>query len=104
MCPLIAFCGLLCSSWVNLSSASESNIPLVAKALSSTDGRTRAPRAKSDFSVGLPTLGFSDADRAALNERVHAVGYGLDPVRSSYTARERLTWFAFRSTVFYYSN
>lgn len=87
-----------------VSNAIESNIPLVAKALSSTDGRTASPRSKADFSVGLQTLGVSDADRAALNEKIHAAGYGLDPVTWSYPAGERPAWFALRSTVFYYSN
>ncbi len=87
-----------------VSNAIESNIPLVAKALSSADGRTTSPRAKSDFSVGLQTLGVSDSERVALNERVHAAGYGLDPVTWSYPAGERPSWFAPRSTVFYYSS
>ena len=87
-----------------VSNAIESNVPLVAKALSSTDGRTTSPRAKSDFSVGLQTLGVSDSDRVALNEKVHAAGYGLDPVTWSYPAGERPSWFALRSTVFYYSS
>ena len=87
-----------------VSNAIESNIPLVEKALSSTAGRATSPRAKSDFSVGLQTLGVSDSDRVALNERVHAAGYGLDPVTWSYPAGERPSWFALRSTVFYYSS
>jgi hypothetical protein len=87
-----------------VSNAIESNIPLVAKALSSTAALATSPRAKSTFSVGLQTLGVSDSDRTALNERVHAAGYGLDPVTWSYPAGERPLWFAPRSTVFYYAN
>jgi hypothetical protein len=86
-----------------VSNAIESNIPLVAKALSS-DRLTTAPRAKSDFSVGLQTLGVPDSDRVALNEKIHAAGYGLDPVTWSYPAGQRPSWFALRSTVFYYSS
>ena len=87
-----------------VSNAIESNSPLVAKALSSSDSRPGQARSKSDFSVGLQTLGVSDADRAALNERIHAAGYALDPVTWSYPAGERPAWFALRSTVFYYAN
>jgi hypothetical protein len=87
-----------------VSNAIESNVPLVAKALSSTDARTTSPRAKSEFSVGLQTLGVSDADRSALNEKIRGAGYGLDPVTWSYVTGERPSWFALRSTVFYYSN
>jgi hypothetical protein len=52
----------------------------------------------------LQTLGVSDPDRTALNEKIHAAGYGLDPQTWSYPAGERPEWFALRSTVFYYSN
>jgi hypothetical protein len=86
-----------------VSNAIESNIPLVAKALSS-DRPTTVPRAKSDFSVGLQTLGVPDSDRVTLNERVQAAGYGLDSLTWSYPAGERPSWFALRSTVFYYSS
>ena len=86
-----------------VSNAIESNVPLVEKALSSTGGRTTSVRAKSDYSVGLHTHGVSDPDRIALNEKLHAAGYGLDPVTWSYPAGERPSWFALRSTVFYYS-
>ena len=61
-----------------VSQAIESNIPLVEKALSSTDRRAAAPHTKADYSVGLQTLGVPDAERVALNEKVHANGYGLD--------------------------
>ena len=86
-----------------VSNAIESNSSLVAKALSSSDARPASPRAKSDFSVGLQTLGVSDPDRLALNEKIRAAGYGLDPVTWSYPAGDRPSWFALRSTVFYYS-
>jgi hypothetical protein len=87
-----------------VSNAIESNSPLLAKALASADGRPAPARSKSDYSVGLQTLGVSDADRTALNEKIRAAGYGLDPVTWSYPAGERPGWFALRSTVFYYSN
>jgi hypothetical protein len=87
-----------------VSNAIESNSPLVAKALSSTDGRTTSPRSKSDFSVGLQTLGVPDPERVAMNEKIHAAGYGLDPVTWSYPTGERPSWFALSSTVFFYSS
>ena len=87
-----------------VSQAIQSNIPLVEEALSSTDRRAAAPRTKADYSVGLQTLGVPDAERVALNEKVQGSGYGLDPVTWSYPAGERPSWFALRSTVFYYSN
>jgi hypothetical protein len=87
-----------------VSNAIESNIPLVAKALSATDGRPASPRAKSDFSVGLFTFGVSETDWVALKGKLHAAGYGLDPATWSIQAGEPPSWFALRSTVFYYSS
>jgi hypothetical protein len=86
-----------------VSQAIESNIPFVEKALSSTDRRAVGPRTKSDYSVGLQTLGVPDSERAAINEKLRSDGYGIDPITWSYPAGQRPSWFAGRSTVFYYS-
>lgn len=87
-----------------ISSAIESNSPLVARVAAAADSRAGASRSRSDFFVGLQTLGFSDDERLALNERVRGAGYGLDAQSWSYPAGERPGWFAARSTVFYYAN
>jgi hypothetical protein len=79
-----------------VSQAIESNAPLAEKALAVV------PRTKSDYSVGLQTLGFTDSERTAINEKLRSDGYSLDPLTASYT--ERPSWFADRSTVFYYSS
>jgi hypothetical protein len=81
----------------------ESNAPLVAKALSSTEKRAPATRDKSAYSVGLQTLGVDDNERVSINEKLRAEGYGLDPTTWSYPAGQRPPWFAPQSTVFYYS-
>ena len=81
----------------------ESNAPLVAKASVSTDQVATPPRNKSDYSVGVQTLGASDEERKAMNDRLSADGYGLDPLTWSYPAGQRPSWFADRSTVFYYA-
>lgn len=87
-----------------VSQAIVANGPLVEKALSASDSRPLAASARSDFSVGLQTLGVDDAERVALNDRLRAEGYGLDPVTWSYPAGGKPSWFAPRSTVFYYSS
>ncbi len=74
------------------------NAPLVEKA-----SRSSASRTKADFLVGLQTLGVEDSERKALNEKLRAEGYSLDPVTWSYPANQRPSWFANQSTVFYYS-
>ena len=58
---------------------------------------------KSDYLVGLQTLGISDAERIAINNKLSSDGYGLDSITWSYPAGERPSWFATRPTVFYYS-
>jgi hypothetical protein len=60
-------------------------------------------RNKSDYLVGLQTLGIPDTERIAINTKLHSDGYELDSVTWSYPAGERPSWFATRSTVFYYS-
>ncbi len=88
----------------NVSQTIASNIPLVEKAMSSTDRRTSQPRSKSEYNVGLQTLGVPDAERLAINEKLSKDGYGLDPTTWSYTAGDKPSWFAPRSTVFYYAS
>ena len=76
----------------------DSNAPLVEKV-----GRAAVSRSRSDFNVGIQTVGVSDEERKTLNEKVGSEGYGLDPTSLSYPAGERPSWFAPRSTVFYYA-
>jgi hypothetical protein len=72
-----------------------SNAPLLSRSL-----KEHPP---SDYRVGLQTLGFSDDERSALNDRIRAAGYGLHDLSASYPSITRPTWFAQTSTVFYYS-
>lgn len=81
----------------------ESNIPLVQKALAAGGGRAAGNLSKSDYSVGVQTLGVPDQERTAINDKLRAEGYGVDPTSLSYAAGERPSWFAPRSTVFYYA-
>ncbi|MFA7241906.1 MAG: hypothetical protein WC091_17470 [Sulfuricellaceae bacterium] len=71
------------------------NAPLIEK--------IQMPLNKSDYLVGLQTLGISDEERIAINAKLSSDGYGLDSITWSYPAGERPSWFAPRSTVFYYS-
>lgn len=89
---------------MTVSQTIESNLPLVAKARSSPAQLARTPYAKPDYHVGLQTLGFSDADRIAVNDKLQSEGYSLDPLTYSYAAGQRPSWFAPRSTVFYYAS
>lgn len=84
--------------------AIESNVPLVEKALSTQDVAQLAPAlTRADITVGLQTLGIEDAERIALNDKILAAGYQLDPVTWSYPGGQHPAWFATRSTVFYYA-
>jgi len=74
-----------------VSQAIESNVPLVAKASSQL------------ALVGLQTLGVPDAERVAISEKLSAEGYGLDALTWSHPSDQRPSWFAQRSTVFYYA-
>jgi len=82
----------------------DSNVSLVQKAMAASSGRASDVRAKLDYSVGLQTVGVSDDERTAINSKIRADGYGLDPSSLSYPAGERPSWFAPRSTVFYYAS
>ena len=65
---------------------------------------TPVVHSKSEFSVGLQTLGVPGEERIALNDKLRGEGFALDPITYSYPAGERPSWFAPRSTVFYYSS
>ena len=80
-----------------------SNTPFVEKALQSPVAHAAVPtRSRSDYLVGLQTLGLSDDERQALNGKISAAGYRLHDLSASYAATGRPSWFADRSTVFYY--
>lgn len=73
------------------------------KANTALVGKIQAPFNKSDYLVGLQTLGIQDEERIAINAKLSSDGYGLDSITWSYPAGERPSWFASRPTVFYYS-
>ena len=80
----------------------DSNVVLLEKVRSSIT--QKASKEKSDYVVGLQTLGVLNSDRIAINEKLSLDGYSLDSVTYSYPAGERPSWFAYKSTVFYYSS
>ena len=65
--------------------------------------KAQPSRNKSDYLVGLQTVGIPDTERIAINTKLRSDGYGLDPTTWSYLAGQRPSWFAVSSTVFYYS-
>ncbi len=81
----------------------ESSAPLLEKAVASAGKTVELPAHRADVTVGLQTLGVDDAERLALNDALRTQGYGLDPTTWSYPANQRPSWFAERSTVFYYA-
>lgn len=84
-----------------LTSTIEANAPYVQKALEST---SKPPKLrKSEFLVGLQTVGVPNDVRIAINQQLQKQGYSLDDITYSYEAGERPPWFAYKSTVFYYS-
>lgn len=58
---------------------------------------------KSNFLVGLQTVGIGDEVRVDLNEKLQNDGYSLDEVTYSYPEGQKPSWFAYRPTVFFYS-
>jgi hypothetical protein len=80
-----------------------SNAPLVEKALSSPSQSTLPQRQLSGYLVGVQTLGMSDEDREQLNMKLRKAGYSLHELSMSYPLGQRPSWFAQRSTVFYYA-
>ena len=77
------------------------NTPLIQKALSSTDEVTDYDL--SDYLVGVQTLGVSDVERRSINDQLKMKGYDIDTISWSYDKDDRPSWFAYASTVFYYS-
>lgn len=84
-----------------------------AKLIKNTDQREQLIKRSSltsdldhnkTFFVGLQTVGIEDATRAALNKRLESQNYRLDPITYSYSVDEKPSWFAAKSTVFYYSS
>lgn len=81
----------------------ETNEAFVRKARASTNPSIATPRQRSDYLVGLQTLGIADTDRRKLNASIEADGYGLHAISSSLDRDTRPSWMAGRSTVFYYA-
>lgn len=81
----------------------ESNAPLVEMAMSSANRNSPASRNKSDFIVGLYTVGVENSEGQALKEALITEGYMFDDPIYSYAANQRPPWFAERSTVLHYS-
>jgi hypothetical protein len=84
-----------------------------AKLIKNTDQREQLIKRSSltsdldhnkTFFVGLQTVGIEDATRNALNKRLESQNYRLDPITYSYSVDEKPSWFAAKSTVFYYSS
>jgi hypothetical protein len=65
---------------------------------------TQLVHQKSEFRVGVQTVGVPDATRTGLNENLKSAGYGLHDISSSYARAEKPGWFSPQSTVLYYSN
>lgn len=88
-----------------VSTTLKSNLPFVEKARASSEQASSeqkdTARPRSDYRVGLQTLGMEDAARLTFNEKLATEGYTLDPQSATYSTRP--SWFALRSTVFYYS-
>lgn len=64
---------------------------------------TQQRTGKSDYMIGLQTVGIDNSSRVSLNEDLKSEGYSLDDITYSYPAGERPSWFAYRPTVFYYA-
>jgi hypothetical protein len=77
------------------------NTPYIQQALSSKDGVT--DHELSDYLVGVQTLGVSDSERRSINDQLKMKGYDIDTISWSYDKDDRPSWFAYTSTVFYYS-
>jgi hypothetical protein len=75
-----------------------------AALVSSSGAQTSAQQPVSDYLVGLQTLGCTDDERIALNERIRSAGYGLHNLSAAYAAAARPSWFAPHSTVLYYGD
>lgn len=71
--------------------------------LRSVDSSAQQSHKLSDYLVGLQTLGLDDATREQLNQKIRDGGYSLHEISSSYQKDTRPSWFAAKSTVFYYA-
>jgi hypothetical protein len=76
------------------------NASLVAQEGEPAPASTTQP---AGYLVGLQTLGISDGERQALNQKLREAGYRLHGTSASYQFAQRPPWFAPRSTVFYYA-
>ncbi|HZR82113.1 MAG TPA: hypothetical protein VFD92_13540 [Candidatus Binatia bacterium] len=83
----------------NVAQTIAGNAPLVSKATPSTNNPTR----RSDYLVGVQTLGMPEDVRQNLNETLSNAGYGLNDISASYQLNDVPPWFAQRSTVLYYA-
>jgi len=86
---------------LTVSNTLDNNAPFIQKALAAVDDD--GIRTTSDFTVGVQTLGVPDEERVSINKRLSSNGYKIDDLTWSYPADERPSWFAYDSTVFYYS-
>jgi hypothetical protein len=82
----------------------------IGKAISETNGQLQAQEQPpltslpiSEYRVGLQTLGVSDEERVRLNQKLRDEGYTLHESSVAYPKDARPSWFASRSTVFYYA-
>lgn len=66
------------------------------------DGR-RSTHHKSDYIVGLHTVGIPEEELKVVKEKLTAEGYGVDSASYSYQTGLAPSWFATQPTVFYYS-
>lgn len=82
------------------------NAPLLSRAVAAKPAPALLPpppvpaASPRHYSVGVQALGFDPAVRSALNDKLQAAGYTLSSLSADYTTRP--SWFAPRSTVFYY--
>ncbi len=86
----------------DISKILEENTPLVEKTLSELSNPMLTKN--SLYTVGLQTYGVSNETRKNLNQSLQSDGYSLSKITGSYPSnRAKPTWFASKSTVFYYS-
>jgi hypothetical protein len=81
----------------------QSSVSQTIKANLTLIDKAQPSRKKSDYLVGLQTVGIPDTERITINKKLSSEGYSLDDITWSYAAKDRPSWFATRSTVFYYS-
>jgi hypothetical protein len=94
--------GLLADA-INRAAAIGTAVARTDAQLRTVDQSIPSPHQLSDYLAGLQTLGADDATREQLNQRIHDQGYNLHEISSSYPKDARPSWFAQKSTVFYYA-